>query len=107
MLTLSTVSEQWDDNWTIVTADRSRTAQFGFYDRRDRMVKFTTLPESFNAHRPACISRFDGLIIVNGLHFPVALFTIQVTGTAWPHSNRRYRRVMVQVAAASTSADPA
>ena len=29
MLTLGTVEwEQWDDNWTIVTADRSRTAQF-------------------------------------------------------------------------------
>ena len=29
MLTLGTVEwEQWDDDWTIVTADRSRTAQF-------------------------------------------------------------------------------
>lgn len=29
MLTLGTVNwEQWDDNWTVVTADRSRTAQF-------------------------------------------------------------------------------
>ena len=29
MLTLGTVEwEQWEDNWTIVTADRSRTAQF-------------------------------------------------------------------------------
>jgi len=29
MLTLGTIEwEQWDDNWTIVTADRSRTAQF-------------------------------------------------------------------------------
>ena len=29
MLTLGTIEwEQWDDDWTIVTADRSRTAQF-------------------------------------------------------------------------------
>lgn len=29
MLTLGTISwEQWDDNWTVVTADRGRTAQF-------------------------------------------------------------------------------
>ena len=29
MLTLGTVEwERWDDDWTIVTADRSRTAQF-------------------------------------------------------------------------------
>ena len=29
MLTLGTVEwEQWDDDWTVVTADRSRTAQF-------------------------------------------------------------------------------
>ena len=29
MLILGTIEwEQWDDGWTIVTADRSRTAQF-------------------------------------------------------------------------------
>ena len=75
MLTLGTVEwEQWEDNWTIVTADRSRTAQFEQHDCRDRgWGGDSDPPLSLSTHRsPRRISRFDAGCshLVNGLHFP-------------------------------------